>query len=348
MTTPANRSAPRRHVRCRSSPAAAAASSGSQRFIDAREDDLRFRIAQPYVELDDLRTGRGQHQADVEKSAERLAFSGHAGDHRLDDLARHARLERGVHQRARRERAHAAGIRPAVVVEDALVILRGTDRQRAFAVADEERGDLGSGEALLDHQTIAGGPEATLAHRCGDRRLRRRSILGDDDALAGSQSVGLQHEREAERARAHHRQRFVEGVGGMKTRRRHAVTCHERLGEGLARFERRRGARGTEQQTPARGEAVGDANAQRQLGADDREVDAFADGEREQRVRVGEIGVDRSARPRAIPGIAGRARQRQPRRGCRGESGCRGACSRAPPPSTRIFMICGRMTAVNL
>ena len=53
------------------------------------------------------------------------------GDDRLDDLAHDARVQRVVDQRARRERAHPAGVRPAVVVEDALVILRGADRQRA-------------------------------------------------------------------------------------------------------------------------------------------------------------------------------------------------------------------------
>ena len=70
----------------------------------------------------------GQHQADVQEAAERMPFGGHPGDHRLDDLAHDARSQRGVDQRARRERAHAAGVRPAIVVEDPLVILRRADR----------------------------------------------------------------------------------------------------------------------------------------------------------------------------------------------------------------------------
>ena len=61
--------------------------------------------------------------------------------------------EAGVDERARRERAHAAGIRPAVVIEDALVIL---GRRRAaiarVAVTEREERHLGSGQALLDHE----------------------------------------------------------------------------------------------------------------------------------------------------------------------------------------------------
>ena len=113
-----------------SAPRAAAASSGSQRLSDAGQNHLRFGIAEPDVELDDLGPVGGQHQADVEKPAERMSLGRHSRDHRIDDLTHHTRVQRSVDQRAWGERAHAAGVRPVIVVEDALVVLRGADRQR--------------------------------------------------------------------------------------------------------------------------------------------------------------------------------------------------------------------------
>ena len=115
----------------------------------------------------------------------------------FDDLAHDPRLERGIHQRARRERAHAAGVRPAVVVEDALVILRRADRDGARAVADREERHFRPDQAFFDHEPIAGGAEFPLAHGVGDRALGGGTILGDHHALAGRQSVGLQHHRAA-------------------------------------------------------------------------------------------------------------------------------------------------------
>jgi hypothetical protein len=61
-----------------------------------------------------------------------------------------------------------------------------------------------------------------------------------------------------------------------------------------------------EEQTAAGGKAIGDAPAQRELGTDDSEVDLLAVGQREERVRIGEVcggdsGDQRDAR------IAGRA-----------------------------------------
>ena len=50
----------------------------AQGLVDQRQDDLRFGIAEPDVELDDLRAVRCQHQADVQKAAERMALGGHA------------------------------------------------------------------------------------------------------------------------------------------------------------------------------------------------------------------------------------------------------------------------------
>ena len=72
--------------------------------------------------------------------------------------------ERRIKQRTRRKRAHAAGIRSTIVVEDTFVILGGADRQRARAVADEEEGDFGARQTFLDDESF-----------CPPHRIARRS-----------------------------------------------------------------------------------------------------------------------------------------------------------------------------
>ena len=133
--------------------------------VDQRHDDLRFGIAEPHVELDHLRAVAGQHQAGVEEAAILVPLGAHAAHHRVDDLAHDARLHRGVDQRARRERAHPAGVRSLVVVEDALVVLRRRQRHRAAAVADREERDFGPVRHSSSTTPRAGVAELTLLHR---------------------------------------------------------------------------------------------------------------------------------------------------------------------------------------
>ena len=56
-----------------------------------------------------------------------MALRRHSRNHRIDDLLHDAVVQRGVDERARRERAHAAGVRAAIVVENPLVILGRAD-----------------------------------------------------------------------------------------------------------------------------------------------------------------------------------------------------------------------------
>ena len=56
--------------------------------------------------------GAGHHQSRIEEPAVLGAFGAHAAQHRVDDAAHDGRLGGRVQQRARRERAHAAGVRP--------------------------------------------------------------------------------------------------------------------------------------------------------------------------------------------------------------------------------------------
>ena len=182
-----------------------------------------------------------------------MPFGRHAGDHRLDDLAHDARCERGVDQRARRERAHAAGVRPAIVVEDPLVILRRCRSARARAPSQTTKNDT---SGPVRHSSITSrspaAPNRRSRHRCDDGRLGRCAIVRDHDAFAGGEPVGLQHDRQAELARSRRtRSASSSDSRRAKARGRHAVARHERLRERLARFEARgRGGRPEEQ--PAR------------------------------------------------------------------------------------------------
>ena len=140
----------------------------------------------------------------------------------------------------------------------------------------------------------------------GDRLLGRGAILGDHDALAGREAVGLQHDRQAELADAHDASASSSDSHDAKARGRHAVARHERLRERLARLEPRRGRGRTEQQPAVGREAIGDAEAQRQLGADDGEVDLLALGERERGRRDRSRSTGSGAREPGDSGIAGR------------------------------------------
>ena len=194
----------------------------------------------------------------------------------------------------------------------------------------------GPGQALFDHEPIAGRAELPFAHRVDDRALRGGAVLGDHDALARRETVGLQHDRQAELAAADRRERVVERFADAEARGRHAVPRHERLRERLARFEPRgRGGR-SEQQPAVRAEAIGDAQAQRQFGTDDGEVDLLAFGERQRR-RPGRRGRRaRCGRAGRYPGFPGATRISPTSRS--EASLATSACSRAPLPRTRTLI----------
>ena len=116
-------------------------------------------------------------------------------------IARHDdRGELRRHQRARRERAHPARVRPAVAVADALVILRG---RRA---ARRARRRTGRKTTLPGPSDTPRSPVARRRRRTAgrpSRRERRASasprFCGDDHALAGGEAVGLDDDGKPER-----------------------------------------------------------------------------------------------------------------------------------------------------
>ena len=63
------------------------------------------------------------------------------------------------------------------------MVLRGPDRYRADAVADDEEGNLGSHEMLFDHEPAARCAESLFGHRRGDRSLGVLAVCRDNDTF---------------------------------------------------------------------------------------------------------------------------------------------------------------------
>ena len=137
-------------------------------------------------------------------------FLRHASHHRLDNLCHHARLKRGRKDRTWRERAHAAGVRTPIAVEDPFVILRAADGKRPCSVAHQEERHLRPRQTLFDHDRLARRAEFSLAHRRNECGFRFALRLSDDDALARREAIRFENHRRAERFTPHHRQRIVE------------------------------------------------------------------------------------------------------------------------------------------
>ena len=98
--------------------------------LQTHHDGLRLRIAEPAVELDDVRRPvRRNHDAGVQKSRVRHSVGGQSANRGLDHLTHDAGMDFRRGHGSRRVGAHAAGVGSAVAVVEALVVLRGRQRQ---------------------------------------------------------------------------------------------------------------------------------------------------------------------------------------------------------------------------
>ena len=167
----------------------------------------------------------------------------------------------------------------------------------------QERGFLALQE-LLDHDARAGLPEAAVAHDGGNRIARLAAGGAHQHAFARGQSVRLDHDRRVDTVQI--AVGFVRIVEHPELRGRHAVFVQQRFGERLAGFESGRGASGAEHPQPTRLEQIDDAQAERELGADDGQGDPFGFGERGQPVQIVGRQIDRLGMLRDA-GVARRA-----------------------------------------
>ena len=185
---------------------------------------------------------------------------------------------------------------PWSAVEDALVVLRRGERDRALAVAQREQRQLLPLEELLQHDL--GLAEAPLVEVHVEGRARLALVGRDDHALARGEDVRLQDGR-------------VRGAGEVGggllavaeedvRRGRHPAPLHQLLGVGLRALQPGRGS-GRPEGGDARGRQVVDqARHQRRLRPHHDEVDLALARDRDGVVveALDPVGGD--------PGVAGR------------------------------------------
>ncbi len=143
---------------------------------------------------------------------------------------------------------------------------------------DEAR--LLAAQHFLDDHPATGVPEAVALQHVAHRRLGGRQVLGEDDALARCQAVGLDHDGGADPAQVVQGRRGF-GEGGIG-RGGDAVAGQEILGEGLGPLQLRWRPARSEAAQPRNLERVRDSGHQRCLGPDDGQPDPIALGELDQ------------------------------------------------------------------
>ena len=248
---------------------------------------MRFRVAEPAVELKHLRAVGGEQEAGIKQALERDALGVDAAHERKHDFAMHAIVQFLGEQRRRAERAHASGVRAGIVIEGALVILRRRTEQVARAVHERVDRALGAAQKLLNHDLPARRAELSEFHHPVDRLRGGVRVFRNDDALAEREAVGLDDDRVT--------QLLAECVsllafGKMAERGgRNAVAFHEILRKNLRPLEACAGFRRTENPEAGLLENIRDSGGQRVIGADDGEVDFFVAGEFQKRLRVGDF-----------------------------------------------------------
>ena len=212
-------------------------------------------------------------------------------------------------------------------------IRRGMARRPSLIAKNETSGPVRHSSST---SRSPAAPNCRSSIAAATAALRRRPVGGDDDPLAGGESVGLDHHGIPELATVEHGPGRSGVVAHAITGRRNAMSRHEVLGEDLAALETGGSGGRTKDRQPSRRKEIDDAPVERQFRADDGQIDLLADRQVEQPVDV--PGIDR--RPF---GRVGRCR-RCPARTARDDterlrpSVQTRACSRPPLPTTRIFM----------
>ncbi len=163
---------------------------GQQITFQAHHQHLAFWIAEAHVVFNEFRALGGNHQSSKEHAGEGITIFRHARDRRLDDFF-HGALHHGRgHYGGGRIGTHAARIRTGITITDALVILRGCERQRGLAVGKAEEARFLAIEEGLHHHFGAGRAESAV-EAVVNRGKRFRFRHGHGHALAGGKPVGL-------------------------------------------------------------------------------------------------------------------------------------------------------------
>ena len=282
-------------------------------ILQPHHQHLAFGIAEAGVIFDQLRSGVGQHQPGEQHSAIGRALGGHGGDGWPDNLVHHLLLQLGGEDRGRAIGAHAAGIRPDIAVADALVVLRGAERNDILAVGDREEARFLAGQKFLDHHFRPGLAKAAVEH-VADRRLGFVAGFGDDHALAGGQTIGLDHHRNGksvERGQRIRRAGCPDIAGG-----RDMGAGAQVLGKAFRAFQLRRCLVRPEHENLRDAQAFGEAIDQRRFRPDHDQIDVMLAAEQDHRAVIGDVQRDQFGML-GNAGIAGSSIEFLERRGLR-------------------------------
>ncbi len=263
---------------------------------------MGFRVTEARVEFHHARLAVLDHQADIEDAAVRAAFAGHPGDGRLDDRLDDLVVQHGRYHGRGRICPHTTRVRAFIVVECAFVVLRGGERQNIPAVGEGKEGGFFTIHEFLDDHAGTGGTKDLVEHDIVNRRNRLIFGHGDDDTLACSQTVRLDHDRGALGLDVVNR--CIPVGKGFIGSRRDVVLFHQVLGEALAALDAGRQLVGTKDLQINRLKAVDNAERQRDFRTDNRQVDFFGLGKVNQRFDI--IGRDMHAISKArYPRVTG-------------------------------------------
>ena len=122
-----------------------------------------------------------------------MTFRGHATQDGPDDLSLDARLQLGIHQRARRERAHATRVRPAVAVARSAAEHRAPLRhagEHHDGRGDRRRYRADEDVTVLDVRQLVGNDAFELALRQELHDAFGRGHRGVARISAGRERVG--------------------------------------------------------------------------------------------------------------------------------------------------------------
>ena len=199
--------------------------------VEQWQHHLRFRIAEPGVELDDLRTGRRHHQAGIQASLIKDAFVAQTIDHRLQNRLLHFGQQFRRHHRRRRISAHTAGIGTRIAIADPLVVLRRHHRHDGEPIGESQQRGFFPDQSFFQNDLATSIAMHFFQHDFVNRLQRFRCCLGHHDAFSGGQSIRFDHDagssgfdiRPGGRRRIKHRK-----VSG-----RNAISLHPFLGKTL-------------------------------------------------------------------------------------------------------------------
>ena len=201
---------------------------------------------------------------------------------------------RGVH-------AHAARVRAAVAVEGALVVLGGCHAVRLAAGDEREQRALRTGQALLNEHLRARRAERAI-EAAAHGVLRHLDGIGNDNALASCQAVGLHDDGSAQLVHILKR-RLQLGEAAIASRG-NAVGLHELLAVRLAALELRTLRIRAEDGHAGFAQHVGHARHQRRFRADDHQVDGIALHEFQNGLAVLGVQARHVLRDRFRPAVA--------------------------------------------